>query len=66
VQITELVDQQFKIGNVLKWLSIVISYGYKCMGFCPDSLFCIRNENVYYCQIFSYFFTCLGTSPQNH
>jgi hypothetical protein len=26
----------------------------------------IINENVYHCQIFSYFFTCLGTIPQNH
>jgi hypothetical protein len=24
----------------------------------------IINENVYYCHIFSYFFTCLGTIPQ--
>ena len=47
--LSELVDQQFKIGNVLKYLSIVISYA-QYTGFCPDSLFCmggvcIINEN---------------------
>ena len=26
----------------------------------------IINENVDYCQIFSYFSTCSGTIPQNH
>jgi hypothetical protein len=25
--------------------------GYKCTEFGPDSLFCIRNENVYYCLL---------------